>query len=112
MNTENTVPAANDDIVSALDLARSATQGLAAEGVKVLFALANGRRPLLYVDRMPDGVVSSIKRSHPNGYGGTTVVRAASYCGCQLEWMHDIYSGGQAAAMQAAQQRSLEVIRG
>lgn len=112
MNTEKTAPAANDDIASALQLALAATQGLAAEGVKVICALANGRRPLLYVDRMPDGVVSGIKRSHPNGFGGTTVVRAAPYCGCQLEWMHDVYSGSQAVALQAAQQRHLEVVRG
>lgn len=112
MNTEKTAPAANDDIASALELALAATRGLTAEGITVICGFANGRRPVLYVDRMPDGVVSVVKRSHPNGSGGTTVVRAAPYCGCQLEWMHDVYNGSQAAALQAAQQRHLEVVRG
>lgn len=78
----------NAGITDALADARSAIAALNAAGVCVIAVLANGRRPLLMIDRMPDGVVSVVKRWHPNGQGGQTIVRAAQWHGCQLEAAH------------------------
>ena len=80
------------ELANALALASVATGCLLAEGVRVVAAFANGRRPLLVVDRMPGQLQSVIKMIHPNGRGGRTVVRATRYRGCQLEWMEDVAS--------------------
>ena len=84
----------NAVVIDALSVARAATQALNNDGVCVIAAMANGRQPLLMVDRIPDGLSSVVKRQHPNGYGGTTYVRAASAFGCQLEAMSDEYPDG------------------
>lgn len=81
------------ELADALALASTVTRALAGAGVNVIAALANGRRPLLYVDRMPAGVETVVKRSYPNHLGGRTVVRAAHYDGCQLEQMTDLPGG-------------------
>lgn len=88
MNTRFTHIEVNE-VANGLQHAATVTLRLAEEGVTVLAAFSNGRRPALIVDRSPPGVVSAVKRSHPNGFGGRTVVRCAEYHGCQLEWLHD-----------------------
>lgn len=78
-----------NEISNALAHAAAVTLRLGEEGVSVVAAMANGRRPVLMVDRLPKDIPSVVKRSHRNGWGGMTVVRAAHYDGCQLEWMQD-----------------------
>jgi len=77
-------------IDNALQLAGAVVRKLTEQGVYVIAAMANGRRPLLRVDRMPEGVTAVVKRSHPNGMGGIRLVQAAEYMQCQLEWMYDL----------------------
>jgi hypothetical protein len=79
-----------NEISNALSHAAAVTLTLAGQGCNVIAAMANGRRPILMVDRIPPGLETVTKRSHPNGMGGTTVVTAAHFHGCQLEWMHDL----------------------
>jgi hypothetical protein len=79
----------NDHLCLALFNAQTAVSLLNDQGICVIAVMANGRRPLLMIDRMPNGVVSVVKRRSPNGRGGYTVVRATEWCGCQLESMHD-----------------------
>ena len=110
MNTEAKNAGLNDAIVNQLTIADQATRRLTAKGIKVIAAMANGRRPLLMVDAMPEGVVTAVKQKYPNGQGGTTLVHAATFFGCQLEYMQDVYSESQAAAVHAAPR--LEVVRG
>lgn len=90
-------------IANACAHAAAVTLRLAEEGIEVRAAMANGRRPVLFVDRLPKGMLGAVKRSHPNGYGGVTVVKAADYHGCQLEWMYD------APSASAARERTQEV---
>lgn len=111
MNTESRACGANEVIASALELAREATHRLTDAGIHIYCAWANGRRPVLYVDRIPEGVESSVKRQHPNGAGGVTVVRAAPYYGCQLETMQDVPSD-RVVPIEAPLKRHLEVVRG
>lgn len=94
MNTANDTKASqlNDAMIKELSDATAAAAMLAQAGICVFAVLANGRRPLLMVDRLPADIPSTVKRHHPNGMGGTTFVRAASYHGCQLEWMHDTFT--------------------
>lgn len=70
--------------------AAGAIEQLAAAGVQVFAAMFNGRRPLLYVDRMPAGVWASLKRRSPNHLGGFTEVHAAQFEGCQIEILRDV----------------------
>ena len=49
----------------------------------------------------PNGTKGSQKQRYPNGQGGTTIVEAAVHYGCQLEWMHDVYSAEQAERIKA-----------
>lgn len=81
----------NAYVAGALAVACQAISALNDAGVSVIAAMANGRRPLLIVDRIPEGAASVIKRRNPNGMGGTTIVRAAEWHGCQLEAMQDEY---------------------
>lgn len=73
-----------------LQNAAVAVECLAAAGVEVFAAMFNGRRPLLYVDRMPGNVWASLKRRSPNHQGGFTEVHAAEFHGCQIETMRDV----------------------
>lgn len=82
-------PQLNDQMVNALEAASAATLLLADMGIRVIAALANGRQPLLMVNRLPESVPSVIKRQHPNGMGGMSYVRAAQFFGCQLEYLFD-----------------------
>lgn len=79
-----------NEISNALSHAAAVTLLLAERGVAVVAAMTNGRRPLLVVNRMPEGIESAVKRTEPNGLGGRTVVRAAAFHGCQLEAMQDV----------------------
>lgn len=89
-------------IADRLNVAHVATRLLQREGVVVHAAIINGaRRPLLIVDRLPNGTKGSQKQRYPNGQGGTTIVEAVTHYGCQLEWMHDVYSDAQAARIKA-----------
>lgn len=104
MSTE-TVTAAADvkpSIVDQLTRAAAATMLLADDGVRVLAALANGRRPLLVVDRMPPGTPSIVKCRYRNHLGGHTSLHAAEFYGCQLELMCE----------ESAPARHLELVRG
>lgn len=101
----------NAEIANALVLASAATLLLNLDGVTVTAALANGRRPVLVVTHLPRGINSVVKRHYPNGMGGTTVVRAAHYEGCQLEYMYDV-PGIAAGAPLRADRPVLEVVRG
>lgn len=95
----------NETISNALLTARAAIHALNQDGVHIIAALANGRRPLLMVDRIPGDLRVVVKRQHPNGRGGTTVVRAAEAYGCQLEAMADEYPDGQQVPARAYEQR-------
>lgn len=109
MTTESQPLPQNAQLGAALIDAAAALEALNAAGIRVIAALANGRRPLLMVERMPEGVVSVVKRKHPNGCGGYTVVRATQWCGCQLEAMHDELPP-ETRVQQCG--RALEVVRG
>ena len=78
----------------ALQLAATAARVLVDAGSRVIGAYANGRRPVLIVDAPPSFVHGLVKRTNPNGAGKTTLVYAASFHGCQLEWMRDIHTAG------------------
>ena len=78
-----------NEIANALAHGAEVTLRLEKMGITVIAAMANGRRPLLYVTRMPPDVPFVVKRSYPNHLGGRTVVRAAKFDECQLESMHD-----------------------
>lgn len=74
-------------IADAMATARDAIQSLEELGITVIAVSASNRRPQLFVDRMPDGVVCVTKRHSPTGFG-RQVVRATQWQGCQLECMH------------------------
>ena len=78
-----------DIVLDEIELAKRALRRLANAGVAVFALTANGRRPVLYIDAPPPGVQGVSKRQSPNGIGGTTVLYAAPFDGCQLEWMRD-----------------------
>lgn len=108
--TELTHVHRNATLAEGLLTAREAIAALNDEGICVLFAhFVAGHRPTLIVDRLPDGVVSVIKRRHPNGMGGVCTVRATQWHGCQLECMQD--EKPEAARVKACG-RALEVVRG
>lgn len=73
-----------------LQLAADAAREVVAAKSNIIAAFANGRRPVLIIDTPPPFVVGSIKRRSPNALGGVTEVYAASFHGCQLEWMRDL----------------------
>ncbi len=99
----NTNPHPNDNVSDNLNKAYSAVATLDRHGITIYAALIVGdRRPTLVVSRIPDGVESAVKQRHPNGSGGTTVVRAALFMGCQLEYSQDVVSEAQAARIGAA----------
>lgn len=102
----------NDEIAGALRVGMLASHVLADDhDVRVIAAMANGRRPLLYVDRMPQSVEAVVKRSNPNGFGGITRVLAASFMGCQLEALEDITPAAPHRVEHEARAH-LEVVRG
>lgn len=82
-----------------LQIATAATRLLCDAGVVIIAAYANGRRPVLIIDAPPSFVQGVPKRRHPNASGGTTVVSAASFNGCQLEWMRDVPGTAQVQAV-------------
>lgn len=105
----------NDAFTDAINIAYAATAMLSKLGIKVYAAMLRPeRRPTLMVDALPDGMASVVKSRHPNGDGGTTVISATVYQGCQLEWMHDVYSSEQAARITRTLnggKPALEVVR-
>lgn len=101
MSTEAAAGDAGESIVNQLTRAASVTMLLADQGIHVLAALANGRRPLLVVDKMPEATVASIKRRYPGACGRQTAIYAVEYYGCQLETIRDVPAPPQ-----------LEVVRG
>lgn len=109
-------PQLNDAMINELDTASAAVLLLADMGIRVIAAMANGRRPLLMVDRLPESVPSVIKRQHPNGAGGMTYTRAAEFFGCQLEYTFDrdpqFVAGNEPAAKYVGNVMSLGVSRG
>ena len=114
MSNESNALALNEGFTDALSVAYAAAAILSKAGVKVHGALVFGnRRPTLTVDRLPEDIDSVVKQRYPNGHGGTTLVRAAVYLGCQLEWMHDIHTHEQATRIDAALRGKphLEVVR-
>lgn len=78
-------PVAND-----LAHAAAVVLRLAEQGITVYYASSNGRRPEIYVDRFPHGVVPGMKRSTPGVGGGRDVVLAAEYHSCQLQMMQHV----------------------
>lgn len=90
MRTKAAPGDAGDSIVNQLTRAASVTMLLADQGIQVLAALTNGRRPLLVVDNMPEGTVASVKRRYPGACGRWTAIYAAEYYGCQLETLRDV----------------------
>lgn len=100
----------HEHLGNALLDARNAIAALNAKGVCVVAVMANGRRPLLMIDRMPPDLVSVVKRRSPNGRGGHTVVRATQWHGCQLESMHDELT--PEAKTQRCGRPLLEVVHG
>ena len=74
-------------LMEALTAAAATTQSLADAGIEVYSAHDNGRRMVLVISAPPRFVIGAVKRRFPNGDGGTTSIHAASYRGCQLEWM-------------------------
>lgn len=83
--TDNVLP-------DALQLAANAARSLVGCGIQVLASYANGRRPVLIIDKPPRFVRGAVKRRQPNGRGGITLACAASYQGCQIEWLQDVPS--------------------
>lgn len=79
-------------MAGALRLAAEAACRIEDAGGTIIAAYANGRRPVLIVAGPPPFVAGHAKRTHPNGAGGTTTVFAASYHGCQLEWMRETHA--------------------
>ncbi len=76
-------------VIDEIETAKAAARRLANAGVTVFAVMANGRRPVLYVDAPPAGLSGVSKRQTPNGIAGTTVLYAAPFHGCQLEWQRD-----------------------
>ena len=74
-------------LADAMVIARDAIQSLEKLGITVIAVSASNRRPKLFVDRMPNGVVCVTKRHSPTGIG-REVIRATQWQGCQLECMH------------------------
>lgn len=85
---------------NALAQAAVVTLLLAEKGISVIGAYANGRRPVLAVTHLPEGVESAIKVRHPNGRGGSTEILAAQYHGCQIEAMRDVPGKEQPFALR------------
>lgn len=79
-------------IFDALVTARDAIRSLEKLGITVIAVTASARRPTLFIDRMPDGVVCVTKRHSPTGTG-REVIRATQWQGCQLETMHEEVRG-------------------
>ncbi|WP_374607160.1 hypothetical protein [Thermomonas sp.] len=75
-------------IADALATARETIRNLEQQGITVFAVSATGRQPTLFVDRMPEGVASVIKRHSPTA-AGREVIRAAPFQGCQLETMRE-----------------------
>jgi len=82
-----------------LQQATEAARQLVAASAAIIAMYANGRRPVLIIDAPPPFVTGSIKRRTPNALGGVTEVYAASFHGCQLEWMRDIPGTAQVQAV-------------
>ena len=102
-NTSEPATELNVDLEAALLRAQEAVRDLSRDGVTAFYVVVQAdRKPTLLVDRMPDGVAYATKQRYPNGRGGTTVIDAAVHLGCQLEWMHDVYSDAQVAHINAA----------
>lgn len=76
-------------VIDEIEVAKRAGRRLHNAGVTVFAVTANGRRPVLYIDTPPADLVGVSKRQTPNGIGGTTVLYAAPFHGCQLEWLRD-----------------------
>lgn len=79
--------------VSALHEAAAAADRLAACGVTVVHAYANGRRAVLIIDKPPVFVRGVIKRTHPDGAGGVQRIWAANFYSVQLEWLENVPQG-------------------
>lgn len=75
------------ELPDALTAAAALAKQLTDQGVEVHNAHYNGRRIVLLISAPPRFVIGAVKRHFPNGTGGTTSVHAASWLGCQLEWM-------------------------
>lgn len=80
----------SNPVVSALHDAAAVAERLSAIHCTVLSAYANGRRPVLVIDRPPPFVQGAVKRQHPDGVGGIERVFAAGYHGVQLEWIDHV----------------------
>lgn len=89
MNTAAETESKTEVVIFAIEQAKHAARRLANAGITVHAIIANGRRPVLLIDRAPAGIAYVAKRQSPNGMGGTAVVYAAQFAGCQLEWMRD-----------------------
>ncbi|GGK08779.1 hypothetical protein [Luteimonas terricola] len=79
-------------VSDALQVASHAAGLLADAGTRVIGAYANGRRPVLIIDKPPTFVRGAVKtrgKPHPDG-GRRTLVLGASFQGCQLEWWEDV----------------------
>lgn len=87
MKTIDYTPDPPAELPAALTAAAALAKDLADQGVEVHNAHYNGRRIVLLIGAPPRFVIGAVKRSYPNGVGGRTSVHAASYRGCQLEWM-------------------------
>lgn len=80
-------PIDNNPVVTALQIAAQVAARLAAQGVYVNHAFANGRSPVLVIDHPPAFIRGVVKRSTPTGAGGVEQVWAAPFYGVQLEWL-------------------------
>lgn len=85
LQTDNARIDHNAHMGDALSRARAAIVALNNEGICVLMVMASARKPVLLVDKMPNGLVSGMIRRYPNSTGTTTAVRASDWHGCQLE---------------------------
>lgn len=89
-NATTAAPIEINQMARHLTQAAAVTLRLEEEGITVLAALFNGRRPVLCVDGMPRGVQFGTKRRNRNGWGGTTVIDAVEFHDCQLERLRDV----------------------
>ncbi|MFC3716835.1 hypothetical protein ACFONC_11800 [Luteimonas soli] len=86
-NATPAAPVEFNGMANQMTQAAVVTLRLAELGIEVIATLCNGRRPVLVVNGMPPNVEVGIKRREPSGMGGHTVVEAAHFHGCQLEYM-------------------------
>lgn len=77
-------------VPDALRIGADAALAIEEKGCRVISCYANGRRPVLILDRAPADVAGHVKQRHPNGRGGITQTLAAPFLGAQLEWLQDI----------------------